>query len=316
MSNESPNVFYVYVLFDWLGVPRYVGKGKDDRWTDHERSTDPINWLKNEFIEQTWIMLGGVPKIKVRENISNEEALNTETTLIKSIGRLDLGTGPLTNMSDGGEGVGLWGTAEQRSKVAVIRFQNLTIDQQKRWIEAGAKVMSPEACSERSKRMWEKRSVEERRDHAKVTRDAITPEIIKRRGRKISETNARKREKPLGKVIRTCPTCYLDFIVRPGDKKIYCSRVCASRSVTPEQRALFNKPWSFNREGATRIAIANMNRTPEQRQKTAKAMRDATSGTRWINNGSKNARLSREIPVPNGWVLGRLPFHSIISPGC
>ena len=49
--------FYVYMLFDWLGIPRYVGKGQGRREDAHELSSDDRNWLKNEFIEQTWIRL-------------------------------------------------------------------------------------------------------------------------------------------------------------------------------------------------------------------------------------------------------------------
>jgi hypothetical protein len=97
--------FYVYILFDWLGVPRYVGKGKGDRWLVHERKTDPINWMKNEFIERTWIMLGEVPKRKFEENLTDEEACRLERALIRLIGRQNRGKGPLTNLTDGGEGV-------------------------------------------------------------------------------------------------------------------------------------------------------------------------------------------------------------------
>lgn len=42
MSSDA-RVFYVYVLFDWRGIPRYVGKGKGNRWLDHERKSDPKN---------------------------------------------------------------------------------------------------------------------------------------------------------------------------------------------------------------------------------------------------------------------------------
>jgi len=95
--------YYVYILFDWRGIPRYVGKGKRYRWNQHETRSDPINWMKNEFIEQTYIMLGEIPKIKVRENISNDEAIETEIALIKAIGRFP--DGPLVNMTDGGDGI-------------------------------------------------------------------------------------------------------------------------------------------------------------------------------------------------------------------
>ena len=40
----------------------------------------------------------------IAENISYQEALDLEKNLIKTIGRKDLGLGPLVNMTDGGEG--------------------------------------------------------------------------------------------------------------------------------------------------------------------------------------------------------------------
>jgi hypothetical protein len=97
-------IFYVYVLFDWLGIPRYIGKGKDNRWLLHERYTDLDNPMKNEFIERTWIMLDEIPKVKIRENVSEEEAIAVEMSLVAAIGRSDRGQGPLTNLTDGGEG--------------------------------------------------------------------------------------------------------------------------------------------------------------------------------------------------------------------
>lgn len=99
-------IYYVYILFDWLGVPRYVGKGKGGtkRENIHEQSSDASNWLKNEFIEQTWIMLEEIPKIIIKDEISEKEAFKLEAFLIKIIGRLDIKTGPLTNMTNGGEG--------------------------------------------------------------------------------------------------------------------------------------------------------------------------------------------------------------------
>jgi hypothetical protein len=83
----APARFYVYILFDFLGQPRYVGKGTGDRWLHHERKTDSINILKNSYIEQATIVLGEVPKIKVRENLTEAEAFALEVALIKAIGR-------------------------------------------------------------------------------------------------------------------------------------------------------------------------------------------------------------------------------------
>lgn len=102
-ETTAPRRFYVYLLFDFLGQPRYVGKGTGDRWLHHERHTDPINILKNSYVEQTTIVLGEVPKIKVQENLTEAEAFALEVALIKEIGRYP--AGPLCNMTDGGDGI-------------------------------------------------------------------------------------------------------------------------------------------------------------------------------------------------------------------
>ncbi len=132
----DPNMFYVYVLFDWLGVPRYAGKGRGQRWLAHERGTDPVNLLKNEFIEQTWIMIGEVPKVKVREGLTNAEACATEIALISAIGRIDLGTGPLVNMTGGGDGgVDLSPAELKRRNAAIKRSWKLQTEdeRERRW---------------------------------------------------------------------------------------------------------------------------------------------------------------------------------------
>ena len=135
--------FYVYILFDWLGIPRYVGKGQGARWLHHERYTDPINTAKNEFIEQTWAMLGDIPKIKIREGLTNAEAIVIEISVIAAIGRFP--DGPLTNMTPGGDGVG----GERRPA-----FRKLV--------------------SESQRAIWARKTPEERRaamDHAKRFKD-------------------------------------------------------------------------------------------------------------------------------------------------
>jgi hypothetical protein len=91
------NDFYVYIYFRLNGVPCYVGKGRGYRWAEHEykRSSNPI---LARIIEKAGRPL---PKIKVREGLSNEEAIATEIAFIAAIGREHVG-GPLVNLTDGG----------------------------------------------------------------------------------------------------------------------------------------------------------------------------------------------------------------------
>ena len=103
----QPNRFYVYVLFRPTGVPCYVGKGdsRRKRMDVHEyfaqRGVHRNKHLQN-IIKQAG---GSVPKVIVRENLTKEDAYTIESALIVAIGRRDLETGPLVNLTNGGPGV-------------------------------------------------------------------------------------------------------------------------------------------------------------------------------------------------------------------
>jgi hypothetical protein len=123
------NDFYVYILFDWQGIPRYVGKGCSNRWLDHERRTDLRNWMKNEFIEQTWALLEDVPKIKIAEGLSEESAYSLEASLIVAIGRFP--SGPLVNLTDGGSGPR--GHHRPHKRLSASHRAALSLAQKRRW---------------------------------------------------------------------------------------------------------------------------------------------------------------------------------------
>lgn len=105
------NEYYVYMYRNPITlVPFYVGKGKGGRSMHHinearkEFSTDK-NLHKLHTIRKLF-SAGTQPIVEVVESeISEEESFEFEKFLISEIGRSDLGTGPLTNMSDGGEGL-------------------------------------------------------------------------------------------------------------------------------------------------------------------------------------------------------------------
>lgn len=115
------NAFYVYVLFrPWDASPCYVGKGKGKRWLDHERAggNHPNKHLANILIKARRLGLE-IPKIKVRENLLEDEAIITEIALIAAIGRGR--SGSLVNLTDGGDGVsGRLVTEEERVHKRVL----------------------------------------------------------------------------------------------------------------------------------------------------------------------------------------------------
>ena len=122
VQNLPPNNFYVYVLFREDGTPFYIGKGRGQRWLQHEQARERgRNTPKANIIKKTIRAIGEVPKIKVAEGLSERDALFTEAALIAALGRKPLG--PLTNLSDGGEHgqTGYTHTQEARAKMSIAR---------------------------------------------------------------------------------------------------------------------------------------------------------------------------------------------------
>ena len=127
------NNFYVYILLDPRkpGVyeygeykfdyePFYVGKGKDNRYHEHLRE----NSLKKNSYKNNKIKIIISEKlepitIKVKENLLECQSFKFEIDLIKIIGRFDLGDGPLTNKTNGGEGTsGLIFTEQHKNRLS------------------------------------------------------------------------------------------------------------------------------------------------------------------------------------------------------
>lgn len=96
------NDYYVYILFRADGRPFYVGKGRGDRWTDHERRLAKRPTHKDHLVAKMKREGADIPKAKVAENLSDDEAYSVEIEMIRAIGRYPCG--PLLNATDGGEG--------------------------------------------------------------------------------------------------------------------------------------------------------------------------------------------------------------------
>lgn len=111
------NKYYVYIYldprkqgeynFDDIKLdyePIYVGKGQKKRAWKHlkENKENPGFSYKIKKIQRT---LGIDPIILIfRKHLCEDEALKLECDLIRRIGRRDLNTGTLCNLTDGGDG--------------------------------------------------------------------------------------------------------------------------------------------------------------------------------------------------------------------
>jgi hypothetical protein len=113
---------YVYAIFRPDGWICYIGKGKGNRWesdkarAQHNRHFAAI-WKKAKAAGQE------LPRIKIREHLTDEQAFEIEIAFIAAIGRRKNG-GPLTNMTDGGDGL-LNPSPETRKKMSLKAIERM-----------------------------------------------------------------------------------------------------------------------------------------------------------------------------------------------
>jgi hypothetical protein len=234
--------FYVYVLFDADGIPRYVGKERSYRWKQHEYYKSG-NRVKDAFITRTLALLGEIPKVKIRERLTEKSAHQLEILLIGAIGRRPHGS--LTNMTDGGDGIsGFNHSNATKEKLSVSR----TKDQRTISGKLAASRLTPKERSDRVKLGLSNKSPEQLRDRSLKGAANTSPEI-------------RKRNAKLARAART-----KDSLVKTGKMT--------------GQRLAQEKPTSFWVEmGRKGVAVANANRSPEEKtllaKKAHKAMIDS-----------------------------------------
>ena len=110
--------FYTYIYYD-SSTPIYVGKGKEQRAYVHlnRKGKHPLTHKLAKMKRE-----GKEPQIQIIDAPNEAEAFKMEELLISMIGRRDLGTGTLLNLTDGGEGAaGAICSTETRAKMAVAK---------------------------------------------------------------------------------------------------------------------------------------------------------------------------------------------------
>ena len=99
--------YYVYMYIDpETNIPFYVGKGCNRRYSDihgHRYNTHLYNKIQ-KIRRDKQCHVKYFTKF-VYTNITSEEALSHEIRLIKELGRKHIHTGPLLNLTEGGDGV-------------------------------------------------------------------------------------------------------------------------------------------------------------------------------------------------------------------
>ena len=104
----NPNRFYTYAYLREDRTPYYIGKGNGDRV--YRKRSKGINAPKDKN-----------RIIKLKQNLTEEEAFRHEIYMIAVFGRKDLGTGIINNKTNGGEGVsGYTHTEETKKKISEI----------------------------------------------------------------------------------------------------------------------------------------------------------------------------------------------------
>jgi NUMOD3 motif len=117
MSQQK--IFYVYIgEHPITGDSCYIGKGSGKRMVRHDTALRG-GYHHNGHLQHIFDKYGQIHWSKVREGLSEVEALETEAALIAYFGRANSGTGILCNRTDGGDGVsGLRHTEETRRKMS------------------------------------------------------------------------------------------------------------------------------------------------------------------------------------------------------
>lgn len=105
---------FVYIWKDAAGVPFYVGFTKR-MGRANPKNNGNRNWLTKQKLDEIGV---DFVSIEIRHVATVEQGQELERNLIASIGRIQLGNGPLTNLREGGEGV-LPPSPEHRAKLSI-----------------------------------------------------------------------------------------------------------------------------------------------------------------------------------------------------
>jgi hypothetical protein len=158
---EHPGQFYVYVLYRPDGRPFYVGCARagrrkfSERLLDHETEARlGRRSLKHSIIRKILDQGGQIIYVIDSWHRNRDAMARREIELIYMIGRRQLGTGPLSNRTDGGGGgAGAIMSAAARRKMSIQRKGRKATEETKARLRI-ARAASREVLSERQRANW------------------------------------------------------------------------------------------------------------------------------------------------------------------
>ena len=126
-TNKKQMEYYTYAYLREDRTPYYIGKGKGNRV--HKKGKGEVYPPKNKN-----------KIIKLKQNLTEEEAFKHEIYMIAVFGRKDLGTGMLRNKTDGGDGPsGYIMSKEQKQLLSKIHSGKILTDEHRKKISEANK---------------------------------------------------------------------------------------------------------------------------------------------------------------------------------
>jgi len=198
--------FYVYAYLEPSGAPFYIGKGCDSRLLNHLtfcRNKATRNKCRDFYAKLRKMLDAGIEPeiIRLVVDLSLPAARKWERATIDEIGRIDLGTGPLTNLTDGSKP---GPKSRQRTSKSLAKWHaSLTPDEKQQWIEAvtaGYANMTPEekkhhsiATAKARLKEWAAMTEKEREQRAaKIVAGQVAMPEIKKQEQRIAQAKTCK----------------------------------------------------------------------------------------------------------------------------
>jgi hypothetical protein len=113
------NDFYTYAYLRTDRTPYYIGKGKYKKISTH------LNKYFRAYYGKHYVPIPPKERVLILKfDITEEKSLNHERYMIGILGRKDLGTGILRNLTDGGEGTSGFKHSDEYKKNVSTRTKN------------------------------------------------------------------------------------------------------------------------------------------------------------------------------------------------